>query len=619
MAAPQARLTRTPTLPTQTEAAFWLICLVLLGTLFAGLVGGSPIRMLPIVLTILILPARAVLARPDKELQHQDEAATKQLLAEGVYERLQTAVNQLALLADFRRPILLLISRQPREVRATGSWRRHYILLGAEMARKLDNDLRHPDECDKARALLLHEIGHLLHRDVQRIGYTGELLRSCFVVLPWWMFFLIGWLGAAYLSADAILRFDISQVEGMDPALLSTLRPLVELSPDTRAEIMGKMETISFDLVLGFIVNAFWPILVISFVLWLFYWRRMVRAQEYYADQLASALTQNEQALLNAFGRYPGWFSPAVPDRNAWSRFAESRKRLLLSLEDQLFHFSSTGYQSLDVVRRRFVRWFALHPTYKERWTYLKDPAQIHKDWFGTAVAITALVITLNVLLITPLISYHLMRDITHFFTLAIFFLLSTWLLPFLVSGMPFKPYLVKMLWLIFGVRAVFVLLDRLFLILLAMIAPATTADFLNRLILAIARYSRPIDTPPVDDALAYTLTHIPLYVAYQIFIPLGSVILLLFLYYRLSRLFSLRFVAAEDGQGKWRQRHWFTVIGLSTAVTALILVPLADFLGGDFAFNPDKIMLYLAGFVAGLALLIYYGALEYKYRWKPT
>jgi Zn-dependent protease with chaperone function len=610
---------RLHTLPTQVEAAFWLISLVILATLFGGLVGGSPIWMWPIVLTILILPLRAVLALPGREVKRQDVVARQQLEAEGVYERLQTAIDQLATQAGFHQPIRLLISRRPRETRATGSWRRHYILLGAQIARQLDADLRLPEQRDKARALLGHEIGHLLHRDVQRIGYTRELLRACFVWLPWWMLFLIGWLGAAYLLVDSALHFNVGQIEGMTPELQTLVAPFMELSPQARAEILEKMETISFALIFGFIINALWPILTICFVLWLFYWRRMVRVQEYYADQLAADLTQNEQSLLYAFGRYPGWINPAVPDKNPWQRLKSAGSRLAASLSSPLFSFSGYGSLNLALLHRRFVRWFALHPTYRERAACLKEPAQLHRDWFGVAGAITALVVTLNVLLITPLISYHLMSNIAHFATLAIFLLLSTWLLPFMISGEPFKPYLVRMLLLIFGIRAVFALVDRAFMILLALVAPTTAGNFINYLILAMARYSRPLEELPVQDPFLFMLTNIPLYLAYQVIIPPAAVVFMLFLYYQLNHDLFRHMAVEDQGQMKWRHWHWFSVIALSISVTTLVLIPVADLLGGTLSLSPARIFMHLAGLLAGLSLLVYRLALVRGYQWKPT
>lgn len=66
---------------------------------------------------------------------------------------------------------------------AVGSWRRHYLFVGQEIAQQLDNDLQTPGRQAVAESALLHEIAHFLHRDVQRVGYTRELLRSSFIVI----------------------------------------------------------------------------------------------------------------------------------------------------------------------------------------------------------------------------------------------------------------------------------------------------------------------------------------------------------------------------------------------------------------------------------------------------
>lgn len=232
--------------PNQTAVSFWIIVLVLLGVMIAGAIGPSPVLMWPTTLTILILPVRALLAWPDREIhKRQDRQATAVLTTNGALPRLQTTLTALATSNGYHEPIKVIIGPATDKINAVGSWRRHYLFIGQEIAQQLDSDLQTPQRQAVAEAALLHEIAHFLHRDVQRVGYTRELLRSSFIVILWWMFFLLGWLGFTGLAGQAYLNLDLSQVPNLPPMALELLEPVVALSPDERAEIVEKIDTIS--------------------------------------------------------------------------------------------------------------------------------------------------------------------------------------------------------------------------------------------------------------------------------------------------------------------------------------------------------------------------------------
>ncbi|MBK7919065.1 MAG: hypothetical protein IPJ94_22945 [Chloroflexi bacterium] len=291
--------------PNQTAVSFWIIVIVLLGVMVAGAIGPSPILMWPITLTILILPVRALLAWPDREIEkRQDRQATVVLTANGALPRLQTALTTLATTNGYHEPIKIIVGSATDKMNAVGSWGRHYLFIGQEIAQHLDSDLHTPQRQAVAEAALLHEIAHFLHRDVQRVGYTRELLRSSFIVILWWMFFLLGWLGFTSLAGQAFLDFDLSQAPNMDPMALELLTPIITLSSEQRAEIVEKAGTVSMSLVLNYVVSAFVPIIWMGFFLWLFFWRRMLRLQEHYADYFVNTITQRPLALRSAWLDY---------------------------------------------------------------------------------------------------------------------------------------------------------------------------------------------------------------------------------------------------------------------------------------------------------------------------
>ena len=593
-----------PNLPTQTEAAFWLIVIVFLGVLLAAGTGASPLYMPPIVLSLLLLPLRAVLALPGRELAHQDSVATQNLQANGAYQQLQNAITGLAVQAGFHRPIKLVISRRPDEARAFGSWRRHYLLLGEAVATKLVEDLANETHRAKAQAMLLHEIGHIVHKDVQRIGYTRQLLRSCVTIVPWWMFFLMGWLSFSLLMGQAFLDFDPAGFANADPLLRELFAGAWNISPATRADIAGKVQTISLGLLLNFIVYAFWPIAVTGSVLWLFYWRQMVRVQEYYADALAATGIGGELAVLQAMGRYRTWFRPAVPaPRLAWRAWpAQFRVGIRRLLTPRSLAFVGQPARSIPAGLRQ---WFTLHPTYKQRYQCLQEPRQILAGWPQTAWPAAFLTLALDVMLISPLASYYLLGYPIHFGTLAIFALLSVWLLPHVVQGEPFGWPLAKGLLAIFGVRWLWLALNLGLLLGVVFLLPGIAYEELNLLVLAMSGFSRLPDAMPVTDPAGLALQIIPGYLLLQMF-QLAVVVGLLLAYAAWQRA-AARQPAAPGREVNWRRRHWLGLLAFMTAAITLLLTPVTDLLSGELAtlWQPGRVIGYLVGLNCAAALLL--------------
>src|SRR5690606_7989652 len=190
-----------------------------------------------------------VLAAPGKELAAQDQQATAELRASGEYGRVQKGITKLATRVGFHRPVKLIVSHHPIEARAFGSWRRHYLLLGRGMVNKVAADLQSADKRPLAESFLLHELAHIVHKDVRRISYTRALFHSSVTILPWWMLLLIAWLMVSLLSGRALLEFNPETI--LEPAVREMLAPMIELSPAQRAEVAEAVENISPGLVLN--------------------------------------------------------------------------------------------------------------------------------------------------------------------------------------------------------------------------------------------------------------------------------------------------------------------------------------------------------------------------------
>lgn len=590
--------------PNQTAVSFWTIVLVLLGVMVAGAVGPSPILIWPTTLTILILPVRALLARPDREIKNrQDILATDALIESGTLFRLQKTLTTLAIDHGYHEPVKIIIDGMTDKMNAVGSWRRHYLIIGKEVAQQLDSDLQNPTRQAVAEAALLHEIAHFLHRDVQRVGYTRELLRSSFIVILWWMFFLLGWLGFTGQAGQAFLDLKPDELTAEMPSMVGELlSAIVTLPPNERAEIVTKVETISIELVLNYVVNAFSPIIWMAFFLWLFFWRRMLRLQEHYADYFVNSVTQQPEALQTAWQNYkPQSLLVTPPQPRLLIRLQEKWHSLWFEMVDSLPLTKSASYQWVSEQLVRLRQWFRYHPTIEQRKTFLVNPQGIYESWQSIAVTTLALVLALEVLLITPLASYHTGTYIIHFPTLIIFVLLGTWALPFAVQQQAVWLSLRKSLMLVYGVRWAWIALNFGLILFLAIVAPNYALSILNSVAFAGGRFAGNPSSLPVDNALALTLSIIPSYLGLQL-LSLGAVLLLLFVYLRLQRR------AAQAGQmANWQRRHRRLIFPLMVAALTLVLTPLSDVLQGeaDMIFSPVRLVSYAVGMACVLWLLL--------------
>ncbi len=585
--------------PNQTAVSFWIIVLVLLGVMIAGAVGPSPILMWPTTLTILILPVRALLTWPDREIKNrQDVEATDALIESGTLQRLQKILITLAGEHGYHEPVKIIIGRTTDKISAVGSWRRHYLIIGKGVAQHLDNDLQTPERQAVAEAALLHEIAHFLHRDVQRVGYTRELLRNSFIVILWWMFFLLGLVGFIGQVGQAFLDLKPDELTAEMPPMVGELfTSIVTLPPDERAEIVSKVETISIELVLNYVTNAFSPIIWMAFFLWLFFWRRMLRLQEHYADYFVNSVTQQPEALQTAWQNYePQSLSVTLSQPRLLLKMQETWRSLWFRITDALPFTTSAGYQWVCEQWGRLRQWFRYHPAIDQRKTFLLNPQGIYESWQSVALTTLALVLALEVLLVTPLASYHTGTYLVHFPTLVIFVLLGTWALPFAVQQQAVWLSLRKSLMLIYGVRWAWIALNFGLILILAIVAPNYARSILN----SVAFAGNP-SSLPVDNALALTLSIIPSYLGLQL-LSLGVVVLLLFIYLRLQHR------AARSGQPvNWQQRHRWLVLTLTVTALTLVLTPLSDVLQGeaDLIFSPVRLVSYAVGVGCVLWLLL--------------
>jgi hypothetical protein len=581
-----------------------------------GMTMSAPIYMPLIIISMIVLSIRALLTLPEKELPLiEDKTETRRLKEEGAWEKIQTEISDLSRKIGCSGPVRLVVSKRPFEARAFGSWRRHYIVLGYKVADQVASDLDTTQHRLKVQALLLHEIAHISNRDVQRIGYTRKLLRVCVTVLPWWTLFLMGWLSAALLSGEAIVQFDLRSVSDMDPGMAELLAPSLNLSPEQQAEIVGKMETVSLELLLNFILSAFLPIIVIGFVLWLFFWRRMLRIREYYADQQALAGVNDVQIIKRAMVRYTillrlqsnrhhvadttAWWqilSPALDTIAEWpivQLLQKIKAKLHYPRNERLLNISDYFRKRQKSISTQIYLWFSTHPSNEDRWRCLEDISQIDSNWKETAWSTAVLVLALEIMLTTPLVAYHIVGYPIHISVIIIFLLVSAWMLPQIVQRKPVRRPLVNILIIIFGLRWLWLFLNLALLVFLVIFLPNYATPILNATIYSQAGFAGiPSDVFIVEPSFVFEL--IPTYIGLQI-VQMISVFLLLSIYYKWQQK------RVSDDQGAatdWSLRHWRGVAIFSLITIFLVLTPLSDLIGGEFnqLVQPNRLISYTIG-----------------------
>lgn len=537
-------------LPTLAQAAFWVIVVTFVGVLLASIVGGAPIRMEPIVLSLLLLPARAVLANPDKQrAAREDPEATRRLAANGNIDRLTNELNRVAAESySLKRSVGLIIGSDPYGVQAVCSWRRDYLLVGHKAAEKMIELL----ESDPAtvRAVFLHELAHIAHRDHPRVGFAGELLRGSVTILPWWMLFITFWVGMAMQGLAAALSIDFSQIPDISPTFGQTLNDALLPDAAMRAEMLARAESTNLGSLLIFVFLSFLPIAITGGILYLFFWRWMVRLQEHYADVAARQRGTTPHHLVKAMGfGTPMNISSA---KRQWSMAALLPKRS----KKVSIHTKPSA-----------MNWFRMHPTWKERTAVFAQPALLYTDWKRVAWSAAILSVGLDVILASPLFAYHGLP--LHLYMATALLLLSTWLLPRLVTRQPIGGDLGRVLLIIIGVRVVWLALNIALLAVQVLFFPANALILLNAIAIAGSRYTGALTELPFVDPMEGLLAALP--AAMLEALQIGGMLLGVAIY-----VWWMRRAPADAPIAAIRRRHWATLLVIIIGIYA-IMWPIAN------------------------------------------
>ena len=495
-------------LPSQTTLLFWLMVTVLLGTVFLGSIGRSPILIWPLVVGLLFLPLRAFLTLPERDFKRYDLK-----LAGDEFTLIQKAMDAHAENLNLKRIPKLIISPIDIPLHTFGTFYRWYIAIARHEALLLQEKLIIPESAPRAHAKIIHELYHFKSGDYWKMGYTGELLKTTFLFLGWGIAFFYGLGLLMVVAAPDFIELNppdlVSQVESVSPGMRQVF---VQLLPSAAEMSMVRQKAagINMWLVLNFIISAFLPLVLIALVLWRFYWPKLWRTREYYADA-GMVHTQGKISpfLLSFFkekslkeredelqGRKDKYFPPflrklryvirgiarsPVPSYGAYAEEGSATPS-----DNEMFQ-KSPGQRMISWWRRVA----AYHPEVISRINCVKNPALVFDTWWGTAILVGSLTLLLDVLLSSPLTLIHVGSWPMHFSTLIILVSVSIgYLLHNIVQGQFVWFDLLKLVSAVVGIRLAWLLLTILILIVSLAFFPEFLSEALEATVASVSHYA---------------------------------------------------------------------------------------------------------------------------------
>jgi hypothetical protein len=438
-------------LPSHTALLFGLIALVVLGAALSSLLPGAQLWPLPIIIGFTLLPLRDFLQRPDGHLRRAGLAQTMEPAA----TELQATLHELN--PAVSPPVAVVVSAQSAEAHAFGTFRRRYVGMGRNLVANLAKVLRSSDPEDQrlARAVLAHELAHLLNHDVELMWLAYGLLKMMVLVMA--VDLVIGLLLSSFIIevGPEVLRPEFWAA--LSRYLMDILpgRPVVELSwilDSMRSQNPALVErladplrqTANWQPFFIYLAGSHTPFFLSGAILWAYYWRRLLRVREFYADARAATLVGAdvipEAIEFHKFAATMAQTGSARPQ--ALHPVNGARRAASAQLRERWRRVALRGRTAWTAISHALTLW----PATKEREACLADPTLA----FGSPGAITLsaglAVVLLEQVLRGTLTAVHITEPGAHLPMLAGFATFSLWALPRLCAGQPVRGALLRSL-----------------------------------------------------------------------------------------------------------------------------------------------------------------------------
>lgn len=403
-------------LPTYTAILFALIALVILGAALASLLPGSQLWWPLILLPLLLLPLRDFLHGPDREKRRHSLRQINES-----EEPLQSALDDLSQILNLHPP-QILISDQHVPTNAFGTFRRAFVMVGTFPGELLAQDVVADDAqiSGPARTLLAHELAHFANGDVHRAAFSRSLLKmtTLFALASLWLSFTL--VAIMVEIGPEIVRAEfwrgLSQLLPIPGLDLTWIRDLLEANnPGIFQRIGDPSAKGTWAYFIFYLANTYLPFLLATPVLYFFFWRKLMRVREFYADARAADLMGSARVVEDAM--ILNQALSAVPNIETTAQTSFRQKAQVFSVRVQRFSFLS------------------YHPNQQDRRRALDDPLTISSPAWNVAVWTGVAVLLLELILRNSLTLPYLWQPGAHLPLITASLVFSLWLLPGLCKG----------------------------------------------------------------------------------------------------------------------------------------------------------------------------------------
>jgi hypothetical protein len=347
---PKLNLLALPSLPGYYLA---IMALVILGALVASSLPGSPFRAGPILVAFYgLLVVRDFLIQPEREAHRHGLMRP----AADQYGALRGAIAELARHAGLRRGPQLRLAQTPGALFALGTFRHNYLAVAPDLAAVLETDLLAGGKRRRrAEAALLHEIQHVIQRDLIYVGLARSFLRVGTALCGFGLWLLMGIAVMSFMFPITPLLAPeyAARLEQLQPGLGQIWEVAI---PPGLAEAAAQPPELGLALL--YLLNAFLPLALTIGLMFLLIWPRLLRVRELYADAGVVASQGGDRAMWNALSYYGArirLIGSTAGLRNGWTRL--------------------TFALAVVAGRRWGQRLLRFHPTTAERRECLERPA----------------------------------------------------------------------------------------------------------------------------------------------------------------------------------------------------------------------------------------------------
>lgn len=316
---PAAPKLRILALPSYTAILFVLILVVVAGAALSSLLPDSQVWWPPFVLGLLLLPWRDFLHWPDREKrQHGLQPPPPEI------EPLTAALDELIETANLPRPQLLIGERDV--ISSFGTFRRHFIAIGHELGISLTQFIRSGSSATRrgATGVLAHELAHFINRDVQLVGFARSLIKVIGLVA-----LFNAWVAVQIVAFMILVGPEVVQPQfwrdlgQLLPSPGIDLLPLYEGLHAQNSAAFERVGNPANALSLAFfafrLVLAYLPFAFGAAVLYLFFWRKLLRVREFYADARVAEKFGSQRAVHDAMQLYSTVQTVLRPQPRSWS------------------------------------------------------------------------------------------------------------------------------------------------------------------------------------------------------------------------------------------------------------------------------------------------------------